>query len=73
MSDPNVSELIADLREQILYLQELGVDSFDVELPDAKLQIASADSDKREVDSLQLAAPAVFEKAPPPSNIELPR
>ncbi len=28
------SNIIADLKEQVLYLQELGVDSFDVNLPD---------------------------------------
>ncbi len=27
------SELLADLKEQILYLQELGVENFAVELP----------------------------------------
>jgi uracil-DNA glycosylase len=38
------STLLSDLKEQILYLQELGVENFDVDLPelDAKLQNAPA-------------------------------
>ena len=66
--------LITDLREQILYLQELGVDSFDVELPEAKYQVSSVDSDKRVVDIVPVQARSVpVEKAPPPANIELPK
>jgi DNA polymerase len=74
MSDPNVSELIADIREQILFLQELGVDSLAVELPEPGRQIASVDSDKWVVDSPATPTRSVsFEKAPPPENIQLPR
>jgi len=74
MSDPKVSELIADLREQILYLQELGVDSLAVELPDVKSPVSSVGSDKWVVDSVPAQTrPVHFEKAPPPSNIELPK
>lgn len=69
----DISSLIADLREQILYLQELGVDSFDVELPDVKRPVASVDSDKWVEESLRQVAAVPFEKAPPPNNIELPR
>lgn len=69
-----VSNLISEVREQILYLQELGVDSFEVELPDAKSPVSSVDSDKWKVDSAPAQTRSVpFEKAPPPSNIELPR
>lgn len=72
MSDPNVSELIADLREQILYLQELGVDSFDVELPENREKISAAENDEWTNDRLKMAAKP-FEKAPPPSTIALPK
>lgn len=38
MSD--LSELIADVKEQVLYLQELGVDSFEAELPSLELSVS---------------------------------
>ncbi|HQU92113.1 MAG TPA: uracil-DNA glycosylase [Pyrinomonadaceae bacterium] len=63
-----VSNLIADIREQILFLQELGVDALDVELPAGSL--SSGDSDKWVVDSPK---PVQFEKAPPPTDLGLPR
>lgn len=69
-----ISNFIADLREQILYLQELGVDSFDVELPDVKSSVSSVGSDKWKVDRNPAQTRSVqFEKAPPPANIELPK
>lgn len=37
------STLLADVKEQILYLQELGVDTFDVKLPEAALFIKTKD------------------------------
>lgn len=42
------STLLADVKEQILYLQELGVENFDVDLPefdDSKLQITNYKSE----------------------------
>ncbi|MGD9628459.1 MAG: uracil-DNA glycosylase family protein [Pyrinomonadaceae bacterium] len=60
-----LSELIADVREQVLFLQELGVDALDVRLPEAEVD---------RVESLQMvAAPGIFEKALPPADIGLPK
>lgn len=67
-----LKDLITDLREQILYLQELGVDSFDVELPDVERPVSPLA--ERKVDTAPAQARTVqFEKAPPPGNIELPK
>jgi DNA polymerase len=63
-----LQSLITDIREQILFLQELGVDALDVELP--AVSLSSVDSDKWVVDS---APRAPFEKAPPPSDLGLPK
>lgn len=69
-----VSNLISDIREQILYLQELGVDSFDVEFPEHAGPVASVGSDKWVMDSVSTPTrPVPFEKAPPPSNMDLPK
>jgi uracil-DNA glycosylase family 4 len=75
MQNPSeLHSLITDLREQILYLQELGVDSFDVELPEAKNLVSAVNSEKRVVDSVPVQTrSAPVEKAPPPRNIELPK
>jgi DNA polymerase len=56
-----LQSLITDIREQILFLQELGVDALDVELP--AVSLSSVDSPK----------PVQFEKAPPPSDLGLPK
>ena len=71
MSDPNVSELISDIREQVLFMQELGVASLAVEL--RELPASPVNGDKLKVDSPRLEMPVTFEKAPPPSSIELPK
>lgn len=42
-----LSGLLSDLKEQILYLQELGVESFDVDLPESILKFQNADSNQR--------------------------
>ncbi|MEQ1764212.1 MAG: uracil-DNA glycosylase, partial [Pyrinomonadaceae bacterium] len=69
-----ISNLISDIREQILFLQELGVDSLAVELPEAGRLLPSVGSDKRLVDSPVAAVSDVqFEKAPPPSALGLPK
>ena len=37
MKPPELSELIADVKEQVLYLQELGVESLAVDIPEPKI------------------------------------
>jgi uracil-DNA glycosylase family 4 len=70
----DLKSLITDLREQILYLQELGVDSFDVELPEAKSLVSAVNSEKRAMDSVPVQTrSAPVEKALPPTNIGLPK
>jgi len=80
MPQSEVSELIADIREQVLFLRDLGVDALGVELPDSR--ISSVHSDKRVVDSTRREAPVAaprgnytpsFEKAPPPEKLEIPK
>jgi DNA polymerase len=58
-----LQSLITDIREQILFLQELGIDALDVELPVGQVPIPSVDSPK----------PFQFEKALPPADLGLPR
>ena len=50
----DLTELIADVKEQVLYLQELGVETFDVQLaaPSAE-RTAGAKSDKAPVPDLR--------------------
>lgn len=59
MSEP-VSKLIADIKEQVLYLQELGVESFDVQLPSA----AAVTKSSRQ-NAVPIAASLVEPSAPP--------
>ncbi len=67
-----VASLIADIREQILFLQELGVDALDVQMPVASL--SSVMTDRFEADrSPTLVRTEPFEKAPPPVDLELPK
>lgn len=61
------SSLIADVREQVLFMQELGVDAFEVELGERPVMLSSVDSSKLVVDS---PTPV---KAPPPPEIAIPR
>lgn len=64
-----VTSLIADIREQILFLQELGIDALDVQLP-----ASSMASDQLIADSSPtLTRTEPFEKAPPPVDLELPK
>lgn len=62
-----ISSLIADIREQILFLQELGVDALDVELPLIQVPAAATDS------SSTVAQSEPFEKAPPPASLDMPK
>ena len=75
-----ISVLIADVREQILFLQELGVDALAVEMPE--LALDPMESGKRVAGSEKLELPggqagqgheARFEKTAPPERLELPR
>ncbi len=50
-----IAELIADVKEQVLYLQELGVESLSVDIPPVG-SLNSVDSDKLIVDSSAAAA-----------------
>lgn len=77
MPDTEYSELIADLREQILFMQELGVDALSAELSDTQPVGASVDAgrSRAKVDrrSENLSQQRAEEKAPPPSSINFPR
>lgn len=72
MPDPNISELIADIREQVLFLQELGVDSLDVDLPTAQMPVASVETERPAMKTTP-SPPVQFEKAPPPTGMEVPK
>lgn len=70
-----IDSLLTDIREQVLFLRDLGVDSFDVELPE--VQISSVGSSRLAVESEGRAAPPMFaerfEKAPPPEKLDIPK
>ena len=77
---PEISELIADVREQVLLLRDLGVDAWEVELPEARALSAgrgvrAADSEPRYANAAEPRAIAAepFEKAPPPERLEIPK
>lgn len=64
-----LSELIADVREHVSYLQEIGIDALAVELSEAKaISGNSVSSDK-----FQVVSEEAFEKAPPPENLQIPK
>lgn len=69
MPDTEYSELIADLREQILFLKDLGVEALEVNLP----EIAGHEAPIGNKKSVELAASGRFEKAPPPSSLNIPK
>ena len=66
-----ISTLIADIREQVLFLRDLGVDALDVDLPE--VQVAAAGRAKREVPAVQPRPTFAerFEKVPPPEKLEI--
>jgi uracil-DNA glycosylase len=71
------SDLISDLKEQILYLQELGVENFNVALPelDARLQQANSVQKPKTEErrpSLEKFVPPTPTTAPPSPKIETP-
>lgn len=58
------SDLIADVREQVLYMQELGVDVLAAELGEKEAPFLTVDSSKLKVDSSRAEIP--FAKPPVP-------
>ena len=68
MPDTEYSELIADLREQILFMQELGVDALAVKIPDEPDRAGVPAS---ETLSIASAVQVPFEKAPPPTSLSI--
>lgn len=60
--------MIADVREQILFLQELGVDALDVRLPES-----AADGRPLELESFEHVQMPAAEKALPPADLGLPK
>ena len=73
MADPHVSELIADIREQILFLQELGVDTLNVELSAVESPINRVKNERRVESPAPFPAQEPFEKAPPPAALDIPK
>lgn len=66
----NFSNLISDLKEQILYLQELGVENFDVDLPEfdgSKFKVQSSKSEN--TSSNIVAKPQELERFVPDDDI----
>ena len=55
MPQSEVSELIADVRKQVIFLRDLGVDALEVELREGR--IASVGSDKWVVESVRREPP----------------
>lgn len=69
MSD-NLSNLISDLKEQILYLQELGVEDFGVDLPEfdgSKFKFQDSKSENQPLKTV--AQPSELEKFVPDGDI----
>jgi len=75
-----ITELIADVRGQILYLQELGVDTFDVKLSDRQvgnevLKMDEQESSRAaiEIPEITIPTPKIVEQRPAGSRLaELP-
>lgn len=69
-SFPDSTSLISDLREQILFLKELGVDGLAAELPEDK---GSGTIPQPPAATSRATESPVFEKAPPPESINIPK
>jgi uracil-DNA glycosylase len=71
-----LSELISDLREQVLFLQELGVDALEVGLPPV-VDSGQVTAERGRPAGLSAQPRSGFEnrveKAPPPDKLALPR
>lgn len=66
-----ISELIADVKEQIIYLNELGIDSFDISLPAAPTAAANAPASAAK--AAVKPAEAKVERAPASDIPDLPK
>lgn len=62
-----IHELIADVREQVLYMQELGVETLKVDLPDVSVV------NERRILAASKPATETMRPAPPPRTISEPR
>ena len=80
MPHSEVSELIADAREQVLFLRDVGVDALEVELPEVR--VPAPIGERRELEIERRPPPVAqpretfaerFEKAPPPEKLEIPK
>ncbi len=70
----DLSKLISDVREQIIFLQELGVDGLDVAMITAPVSVSSVDSRTLGVESPpKPVSTETFEKALPPTDLGLPK
>lgn len=66
MPNAEISELIADVKEQVLYMQELGVDVLSAEMRKKSFSLSSVDSSKLKVDSSRAEAPLAKPPVPKP-------
>ena len=73
MSDPTqkeVSDLVSDVMEQVLYLQELGVETLDVDLPEFSLKVSKKVRSKKSEIGLFPAGETVKSKIKEKGNRE---
>lgn len=64
-----LSELIADVREHISYLQEIGIDVLAVEMPEAGVFAGNSVSS----DKFRVVNEEPFEKTAPPESLQIPK
>ncbi len=67
MSNREIPELIADVREQVLYLQELGVELLDAELPEITTAVRAQSVMPKAVEAVITAPPPNIEFAKRPA------
>src|SRR4051812_23290942 len=65
-------DLVVDVREQVAYLQELGVESLDVTLADAPIMQFVADQRRPSVAQPTITTAPVVKAPPPKIEIEAP-
>lgn len=71
MKATEFTEVIAEIREQVLYLQELGVETLDVKLPEIRLESRDSRVESRELRVESGARPAVSGRGITESKIEI--